>query len=521
MSEQKFDDVFRRRLEDAESRVPGDLWDAVAAQKFDEAFRTQLGAFSSAVPAGAWSSIQQQKFDQSFATRLRQAVSPVSDHIWPQISRRLHQRDRTPILLLLLLGLLMAGTALKWSSDRKTTDGVFPNARAVQGNQLPDNQNQLGFVPVEAPTAETDKDTQELQPGSSMAENSISLAQSSPPKHSIVSDLRTHKEEKASKIRGSANRASTPAEEEALIASNSSHEHMLSSPHEKSVDASDSEDSHPTEGPSSAHAQRNVSSLSYVPGITFEHLNFDRNPQINCPNLSVGRRSSLFLELRLTPGYPLRSLKDTSGNEESTPYIERRKNTEQPTSTFGLQALVGLEFEDLEVKTGVALSQIHEVFDFIDQTSSRTIVDTIRDMSGNVIDISIVREYGTRLKRSNNRYTFIDIPLIFGYRIRPKEDHSIWLRAGAHVNLAFMKSGSILSESEDVLDLKEVDFFKTRAGIRGTVSLGYELDITDKNSIGLQLIYSHPFSNLTIDGYPIQQQYKRAQVGFSWKHKLW
>jgi len=499
MSQDHFDRKLRDRINAIESDVPASIWDGIAAQNFDQQFRDRIAPVESEVPQDMWQAVAAQQFDQTIASRLQGFESVVPATSWAAIERMLKKKnDRTPILILLLL--LLLGGAGTWIGSQLSLQkkSIAEQRAVVAGNHEEDNFARAAspITQQEAAAPLPKQDAAGIKPPPNQG----------PPVTSSTGAERQNNQQLALPL---------PLSTKGNLKETKPEPPNLS-------DLRDGRDR--------SISQENDGIARVVERAAFETATIDlldlsgvspqAKPRIECPTLKVSRSLQPFYELTLSPGFPMRSLEDSADNDA---YLETRKATEKPTTTLSIDAVFGVEIKDFEIKTGVSISQIHEVFDYIDQTSTRTVIDTLFDPNtGEVIDISIVREYGTRVKKTNNRYTFIDIPLIVGYRFRPRKDHSLWIRAGGYLNLLFAQRGSILSASDDLIDLKEEGstIFKKTAGLQATASVGYEIDFSDKNSLGLQMSYRHPLSQLTLDSYPIRQQYQRLQVGFSWKHKL-
>ena len=252
----------------------------------------------------------------------------------------------------------------------------------------------------------------------------------------------------------------------------------------------------------------------------------------NCPSFRAKKFLRPFAELTLSGGLPLRDL--TVIGTEASDYLNMRLRTEQVRSMFSIQGVIGADIgPHWEAKVGLSFSQINEVFDFIDENSTRTyvnyIIDTVRDNSGNILEIrsdsSVVTEYGQRIKLSNNYFRFLDIPALIGYRFKIK-NHGFILQAGAAVNLAFWKEVDLLAPDESIVNADSNNpsaypIFRSRAGLDLIGGIGYSLELSERNVIRLMASARYPTSSLTLNEYPLEQKYTQVKLGLSWKHYLW
>jgi len=249
-----------------------------------------------------------------------------------------------------------------------------------------------------------------------------------------------------------------------------------------------------------------------------------------CPSFARSRSIKPFMEFSFGAGVPLRTLEDR--NQEIIGYKENREQTEKVRSSLAIQGMVGIEIKNqFEVKAGLGLSKIYEVFDYVDETASRTItstiVDTLRDMNGNIIgiriDTSITTEYGQRIKLSQNRYTFLNVPVLAAYRFKVR-DHQFFVQGGAIFNLSFKTKGDIRSPEDKIqsidTDDSENTIFRKNSGVELTGSIGYELEMSDRSSLRFSATYRHALNDLTLAGYPLGQRYKHIHLGVSLKHNL-
>lgn len=509
MSQDRFDRTLRDRINAIESDVSASIWDGIAAKKFDQQFRDRLIPIESQVPQDMWQTIAAKQFDQVISSKLRHFESIVPASAWPAIERKLaEKKDRTPILLLFLFFLLAVGAGVwhVWQNHSIPLQSEFDTTVSIE-----DEATSKSIEEVETSEIVTSQ-----APGESSIQQHLAAGGigTQPPIKNTTAFATSSRNESGQK------KALLPVVAEGEVP-NTLDQTNLKSKIAESDNLSDLVN----------HSEEAQIDLSEEPGrfaplidpldlLDLSGVSPLEKPRVECPTLKVARSLQPFFELTISPGFPMRSLEDSADNDT---YLETRRGTERPTASIAIDALFGLEVKDFEIKTGVSFSQIHEVFDYIDQTSTRTVIDTVFDPNtGEVVDISIVREYGTRIRKTNNRYTFVDIPLIVGYRFSPRKDHSLWLRAGGYLNLLFSQQGTILSASDDLIDLKEesATIFSKKAGFEATASIGYELAMGDKSSLGLQISYRHPFSQLTLDSYPIRQKYQRIQMGFSWKYKF-
>lgn len=256
-----------------------------------------------------------------------------------------------------------------------------------------------------------------------------------------------------------------------------------------------------------------------------------KDPKIDiCPSFSNRLQIRPFVEFSLSGGLPERKL--TQNDREFSDYLTLRDRTERERISLSARGLFGIEIGDrLEVKTGLSSTRIYEVFDYIDQSATRTITtyiaDTITAPDGTqqvIIDTSIVTQYGQRIKYSQNRYTTLDIPLLAAYKFKVQH-HQFFLQAGAIYNLALWTRGDILSPDEEIVSIDTrkgaaLPIFNRNVGMDFTAALGYELELSEKNKLRILCSLRQNFGNFTRPEYPLNQRYKHLHLGVSWKHQF-
>lgn len=254
-----------------------------------------------------------------------------------------------------------------------------------------------------------------------------------------------------------------------------------------------------------------------------------KDPKIDiCPSFKSGVPLNLFLELSLMGGFPQKSL--TLRDPELINYIDLREKTEKSISSFSLQGLIGLEIGDqFEIKTGIGLTRIYEVFDYIDESASRTITNIITDtilINGEPrirTDTTIVIEYGQRIKLSQNRYTHLDFPLLAAYKFRVQE-HQFFIQGGPIFNLSLWTQGDILSADGHIISIdtknSTTSYFRSRSGLDISAAIGYELQLNEVNRLRFMASYRQAMDDLTITGNSIGQRYQHIHLGLSWNHQF-
>ena len=449
------------------------------------------------------------QFDHNVRSRIYSLESDVPDHLWDAVDQQLRpERDRRWWFLLLipvLTGLYLGYSASQNSSGREinvkaenetltqpaiasTTDLVISNS--VDSNVLNDQAISAKSMQVQTPSRSTEQ-----------IESKIRL------KSSVLNQERVAAQDLKQAFIDQNIQSNIPVEAESTEQKNAS----LLYPGPNSI----------RDGLS---LLPNIKQLQFYPEIIL------KDPKIDvCPSFSSRLSIKPFTEFSFSGGLPQRFIEQKE--PELLDYKSLREKTEKARSSFSLTGLVGINIgERFEIKTGLSATRIYEVFDYIDESASRTetkiITDTI-EINGQIIirtDTSIVTEYGQRIKLSQNRYTTLDLPLLAAYKFEI-QGHQFFLQAGVIYNLALWTKGDILSSDEEIVSIDSStpstsSIFRRHSGLDLTASLGYELELSEGNQLRIFGSLRQGMGNLTTTQYPLSQRYKHLHMGVSWKHQF-
>ncbi|NND31229.1 MAG: hypothetical protein HKN76_01470 [Saprospiraceae bacterium] len=278
-----------------------------------------------------------------------------------------------------------------------------------------------------------------------------------------------------------------------------------------------------------ASNSREAKELTYLESRTLFALR-DEDPNIDiCPSFSSTLQIKPFVEIALWGGLPFKNL--SLRDAELKPYRDLRNSTEKTRSSIAFQVLGGLDIGDeIEVKTGLGITRIFEVFDYVDQTATRTITHIVTDtifVNGQPqvrTDTNIVTEYGQRVKLSQNSFTLFNVPILAAYKFEVGH-HRFFVQGGITWNFALRSRGDILAADEQIISIDTRDrvsnpIYKSQVGIDLIGGLGYEYNLKEKNVLRIMASFTHMLSDMTIEGYPLGQRYDHIQLGLSWKHQF-
>ena len=159
-------------------------------------------------------------------------------------------------------------------------------------------------------------------------------------------------------------------------------------------------------------------------------------------------------------------------------YAAVRKQDEKVQSAFSLQLRAQYKLNPvLSLRSGIAYSRINEQLNHSRTESYTEIID--RQVTGYILDPingptqvtytvrDTVNHSSTTQVNSNNRYTFVDVPVLLNYTFYTSNKWSLGVSGGPMFNLVFQQRGHILSPNQgEVIDLStSANPYRTYAGV--------------------------------------------------------
>lgn len=206
-------------------------------------------------------------------------------------------------------------------------------------------------------------------------------------------------------------------------------------------------------------------------------------------------------------------------------YVSARKANEKVGAAYTFQLRAGYKINPiLSLRTGISFSQINEKLDFNKYTESTQIVD--RQETGYILDPINGPQQITYTVRdtlhtsnslnfnSNNRYTFIDIPVLMSYQFYGSNNWNFGVSGGPVFNLAFRQSGQILAPSTlDVISLNgSSNPFKGYAGINLMLNLNASYKLNKHFDLVFEPGMRFGVSSLTTSPNGMSQKYNSLNL---------
>lgn len=255
-----------------------------------------------------------------------------------------------------------------------------------------------------------------------------------------------------------------------------------------------------------------------------------KHATLACPTF-VRKQNLTTFEVYFSNDFAERTLSVKRG--DGIGYLNQREKTEfsHLSNSFGFRVGMGWE-SGIAFKTGLNYSNINEKFVYTDPNSIQkktiTIVKYIYDNMLNVVDSTITQEIveipGTNTIITKNRYSFVDIPVLFQYSLKGKKRLSYDVTVGPYINLLFAQNGKILNQDgKSVIVLgSEIgnQQFKNNIGLSfyGSFAINYQL--TKEMKISFEPNIRYMTNSITSYSNNLDQRYITAGVAAGIKLKI-
>jgi hypothetical protein len=268
-----------------------------------------------------------------------------------------------------------------------------------------------------------------------------------------------------------------------------------------------------------------IKSLTATPS---KQLLNSRLPGIACPSAQGPRRKDLYVEVFTSPDY---SFKKVASSTLSQQYLNSKDSTE--TMQLGFSAGIRISKslgQHLMFKTGLQYSQINERFNYqleneiriITVISIRTIIrgpgDTLR-----ITDTSYQQQIGRRIKRTNNQYRSLDIPVLLGYEFGKGGNLTIGITAGAIFNVQSWYNGDMLDTSYTPVAFNNKagnSVYKRSVGVSVFGSLNFIYKISSRTDVFAEPYLRYSLNSITSTQSGFQQRFHTVGINLGIRYQI-
>jgi opacity protein-like surface antigen len=431
----------------------------------------------------------ENQFDELFRKKLGSHESPVPEDMWRRIKQR-KDKERRPLLILLLLLLVAGGTAGYFIFE-----GILSSKKESitlsQKETKPDSNNTIQNKTQKNETITTQKKSIELsqknkvssldnngeeKAGKTSSKNNTTLNKSSSPK--TVNTIIEHQIKKEVQDADIVNKTSedvTRKQDTEISQQNSEQEkNNRSNEIAKSNEPAITQQNNQTNLLQKDASQEKLQTASKE--ITIK---------IHSPIIK-----NILIEAYGSPDIPLSKTSSNNAN-----YLRQKDSTSEMklSYTFGIRAGVTVGKHFL-LKTGIQYSDISEKFNYLNKNATRTVpvvvTRTLTNTSGETImfrDTSNFIQAGKDYKHSSNHYKSIDVPILVGYETGGERLKTSF-NTGVILNIRTSYKGDILDASLNAADINTSHVYKSNTGM----SLYFGLGVSTKVNNNLRL-FTEPY----------------------------
>lgn len=206
-------------------------------------------------------------------------------------------------------------------------------------------------------------------------------------------------------------------------------------------------------------------------------------------------------------------------------YVKARKDAEKMGAAYTFQLRAQYRLNDMfALRSGISFSQHHEKLNFTHTETNTQIVE--RQETGYILDpingptpiTYTVRDTVTTSKttsaRSDNTYTFIDIPVLLNYTFYTSNKWNLGVSGGPMVNLAFKQKGQILGPvNNEIIDLNSsANPYRTYAGVNLMLNLSASYQLSKQFDLLFEPGLRYGMSSLTSKGFGVTQKYSSVNL---------
>lgn len=234
--------------------------------------------------------------------------------------------------------------------------------------------------------------------------------------------------------------------------------------------------------------------------------------------------SRFSMEIAFSYDFVNRAFQSNDGTDISS-YRDVRNGAEKTKAAFTAQARINYALNDLfTLRSGLSFSRINEQMNFSQPFYRQEI--TTRNVTGVVIDpftgpkqitYSVTDTANVKYfqnVRSDNAYTFVDIPVSLQYRFINADRFNIGINAGVMVNLAFLQKGNVISRNTlETNNLSGINNpYKSQAGVSVTLGMTGAYKISEKIDLLVEPNIRYGTGSVMKNDYSVKQNFTTIQV---------
>jgi opacity protein-like surface antigen len=437
----------------------------------------------------------ENQFDEFFRKKLENYSSQVPEDMWQRIKQKKDKERRIIILLVLLL--LMAGGATSyfifWGKKNPDKENIASSQKHTNRNtdSSVTDQNKKDETII----TQTDTTSFKEENKNSLSHNDIAIQSI----HGLNKGYATPKNNNSELSNLQIKKNNDNNNEEVknnLDAVKHYQQNLLENPADSS--ANNFLNQITIKPDADISVKKNEGKIS--PLQKDSSLKEDQNAKVSIVIKNDGPAiDKLFLEVYLSPDIPFN--KTSSANTAYLQHKDSTSKM-QLSYTVGLK-LSALFGNHISGKIGFQYSQINEKFNYKNKNAIRTVPVVIQrslpDATGairTVLDTSDLIQAGTQYKLTYNHYRSIDIPLLIGYETSGDRFKAAF-NTGIILNIKTSYSGDILDASLNPVDINSNNVYKSNTGVSLYFGLGLATRLNNSFQLFTEPYIRYRLNNMT------------------------
>ncbi|WP_153796669.1 outer membrane beta-barrel protein [Foetidibacter luteolus] len=207
-------------------------------------------------------------------------------------------------------------------------------------------------------------------------------------------------------------------------------------------------------------------------------------------------------------------------------YVKEKNKAEKQTISFS----VGLRFtqmlsEHFFIKTGLQYSQVREQFNYKGASeyriSSVIVARNLPTSNGNIYNVSTSAygQWGYRLVANTNRYSSFEVPLLLGYQTAGPSFRA-YVNAGVLFGITTSYSGYTVDSLYKAANINDAGLYKSNLGTSVYVGAGLIKDISGRFSLFAEPYLRYRLGGMTRSSKPFSQKIHTAGLAVGLRYKF-
>ena len=472
----------------------------------------------------------ENQFDDFFRKKLQHHESAVPEDMWQRIDRRKNKRRRFifwwSLAAVLLIGITTGSYFLVHNGTKESVVAVKQSnqkeketisSQSKKSSIEKSNSTQTNLSRKEA--NKNNGQQADITAGKQQQKSSASSGETNAYNHNDKRSVKALNKANNSRagiepIKPEAGNNNTQKQKDTYVQNNNQSQQML-----------EEKDKETSLHPDTLQKNETVKSAPATQAIKSADSSITQNVAVKTGKKKKERTpKDSYIELYASPDY---AWKQTSSANQYSDYLKTKNGAEKSTLSFS----VGFRYVQMLnshffIKTGLQFSQINEQFKYKSLNEYRTIsVDVSRSILIDngytfISSRSLLRQVGYRIVEQNNRYSSFDIPLLIGYETNGSSSFKASVTSGVIFNIHSAYKGYMVDSTLKAVNINDAGAYKSQMGTSLYFSLGLSKKISDNLSLFGEPYIRYRLSSMTQPSQPFNQKIHSAGLSLGVRYKF-